>query len=311
MKKLIVTLILATMGGVSLLQLKADDGVYNLDQGRNGLFPIVGETVQFDGDYRVYTTSSKLNYHVENAINRILKNVDGSLYNGTGRTNYNLANVSFSTNEDLYLGVWADLDKMPTNELRVDMNLKISDYGIYFLDEDDDVTGAHRLYSTLNSGVEVTAGRKFGVYYTADSEYYKTVDKYYTGDRENTYGQTYTTTENWLASYDYVTDKDGTHIIGLSEEDPHSRFADDVEIRVKDAWFINDGDKGVITDTAFWTMFQGPYVEGEPMYLEWSHFEFGFVTGEPPAGQPLPGTLATLLISGLCAGALRKRSKKH
>ena len=28
------------------------------------------------------------------------------------------------------------------------------------------------------------------------------------------------------------------------------------------------------------------------------------------SGQPLPGTLATLLISGLCAGALRKRNKK-
>jgi hypothetical protein len=27
-------------------------------------------------------------------------------------------------------------------------------------------------------------------------------------------------------------------------------------------------------------------------------------------GQPLPGTLATLLIGGLCAGSLRKRNKK-
>ncbi len=32
--------------------------------------------------------------------------------------------------------------------------------------------------------------------------------------------------------------------------------------------------------------------------------------GNPVSGQPLPGTLATLLIGGLCAGSLRKRNKK-
>ena len=60
----------------------------------------------------------------------------------------------------------------------------------------------------------------------------------------------------------------------------------------------------------FFLLEQGPYTAGQHASLEWQHFEFGFVMGEPPAGQPLPGTLATLLISGLCAGALRKRNKK-
>jgi hypothetical protein len=34
-------------------------------------------------------------------------------------------------------------------------------------------------------------------------------------------------------------------------------------------------------------------------------------TGNPVSGQPLPGTLATILISGLCAKALSKKNKKH
>ncbi len=33
--------------------------------------------------------------------------------------------------------------------------------------------------------------------------------------------------------------------------------------------------------------------------------------GNPVSGQPLPGTLATLLIGSLCAGTLRKKNKKH
>ncbi len=34
-------------------------------------------------------------------------------------------------------------------------------------------------------------------------------------------------------------------------------------------------------------------------------------TGNPVNGQPLPGTLATLLIGSLCASTLRKKNKKH
>jgi hypothetical protein len=93
----------------------------------------------------------------------------------------------------------------------------------------------------------------------------------------------YTTTENWVASYD-----GGNH--GTT------------------AWF-SDGTKAT-TSNAFLCLFQGPYTEGKPAYLEWDHFEFGFATAEPVNGQPLPGTLATLLIGGLCASSLRKRNKK-
>ncbi len=293
MKKLIVTLILATMGFgfVAVAQ------VYQLKEGvtYNNAFPILdkAEPVQYDGDYRVYTTSSRLNYHVSGSINRILEKNDGSLYQGNGRTNFDLAQVSFSTNEDLYLGVWTDTDNMATPERRIDMTLNITDYGIYFLDEDQN--GVHTYYSTLNNGVQVEAGRAFGVYYTADTDFSDKQDAngFNQGyDREDTFGQTYTSTDNWIASFDRVDGKkDGIHTIENA------------------TWFTDN--ELARTRTPFFIMFQGPYTEGQPAYLEWEHFEFGFVTGENPAsGQPLPGTLATLLIGGLCAKALRKRNKK-
>ena len=303
MKKQVVTLILATL----CFGLVAVAGpVYKFEEVDNyNAFPILGVTnpVQYNGryhyfetneikpgsidpsdpsasyirrikkgsgeEYLVYEKVSALNYHVSGKINRNLN----------GRpTDWDLAHVSFSTNENLYLGVWADIDNEATNERRRDVMLDISDYGIYLLDED--VDGEHFYRSTVNNGVEVEAGKKFGVYY------YDEVTKSY-----------YTSTDNWLASYDN-TDKqtNGTHIIAGNAW-------------ITDAWF-SEGN-GVMTRTPFFLLEQGPFEEGKHASLEWQHFEFGFVTGEPPVGQPLPGTMATILISGLCATALRKRNKKH
>ncbi len=299
MKKLIATLILATLGfGIVAVA----QPVYKFDKEDNyNAFPILGVTnpVQYDSryhyvessepkpktnetyirriqkgtgggeEYLVYKEVSKLNYHVSSKINR---NYYGQ------QSAWDLGHVSFSTNENLYLGVWADIDNEATNEKRRDVTLDISDYGIYFLDEDK-VNGDYNWHSTLNEAVEVEAGRKFGVYY-----YDEVTEKHYTS------------TDNWLASYDNTNkETNGTHII-----------ADNAWIT--DAWF-KEGD-GVITRTPFFLLEQGPFTADQHASLEWQHFEFGFVMGEPPAGQPLPGTLATLLISGLCAGALRKRNKK-
>ncbi len=301
MKKLIVTLILATLG----FNLVAVAQTYKLKEVKtyNNAFPILGVTdpVQYDGtyhyvettakkpksnepyirriaktageEYLVYEKVSTLNYHVSGSINRYLENY--------GATNYDLAHVSFSTNENLYLGVWADIDNEASNETRRDLSLDISDYGIYLLDEDD--INGHNYRSTVNNGVEIEAGKKFGVYY------YDEVTKKY-----------YTSTDNWLASYDSVKEDDknkkynGIHII-----------ADNAWIT--DAWF-SEGN-GVEAKSPFFLLLQGPFEANTHASLEWQHFEFGFVTGEPPTGQPLPGTLATLLIGGLCAGALRKRKK--
>jgi hypothetical protein len=292
MKKLITTLFVATLG----FSLVARAGLYPkydltldgvnpaptgtiagiVDGVHNNAFPILEpvEPVQFQNGYRIYEPSESLtmNYKASDTMNRNLPSyhdlhkTDPSKYID-GTTYHNVAHVSFTTNQDTYLGIWTDIDDQATNEPRIDLTLNITDYGIYFLEED--VNNVHTYYSLKSSGIEVEADKAFGVYY-----------------KDGNTGEVYTTTDNWVGSFD-----SGNHTI----DDPNT------------IWF---SDTKVKTSEAFFCLFDGTHGDW-PTKLEWDHFEFGFVTGEPPAGQPLPGTLSTLLISGLCAAGLRKRNKKH
>ena len=244
--------------------------------------------------YRVYQKSTDLtmDYHVNGSINRTYENMGN---HSLKTSDWDLGHVTFTTDQDVNLGLWFDKDANPTAELRVDLKLNIKDYGIYFLDQDNKETGEHTLYSLKDNGIQVEAGREFGVYYIADTDYSDKKTVYNQGyDRTDVQNKLVTTTENWVASYDKA-----------KEEEPH--LIDGA------TWYSNEPVKNA---SAFFCLFQGPYeafVEGvttQGAYLEWEHVEFGFVTGEPVSGQPLPGTLATLLISGLCAAGLRKRNKK-
>lgn len=280
MKKVFALLIMMTLG-VSFTAMAGLYPVYGLTNGlHENEFPIL-EPVQYDttNKYTVYGPSETLtvNYNVTESINRMLEDKPGHLWEGiddNGTTYHNLGKVTFSTNQDTYLALWYDIDGDPTNEPRVDLTLHVDDYGIYFIDEnpDGEITNLHSL---KNGGMEVEAGKEFGVYYK---------------NIENGEAVLYTTTGNWVGSFD------GTK--------PSNHLADDTEV-----WF---SDTDIMTKESFFCLFHGPYTADHPVYLEWDHFEFGFATGEPPvAGQPLPGALATILISGLCASTLRKKSKKN
>ena len=292
MKKLITTLFVATLG----FSLVARAGLYPkydltldgvnpaptgtiagiVDGVHNNAFPILEpvEPVQFQNGYRIYEPSESLtmNYKASDTMNRNLPSYhdlhkkDPSKYID-GTTYHNVAHVSFTTNQDTYLGIWTDTDKQATNEPRIDLSLKVTDYGIYFLDEYDE-NGLHVYHSLKNSGIEVAADKAFGVYYEDEIS-----------------GKIYTTTDNWVGSFD-----SGNHQLDNADA----------------LWY---SDSKIKTSSAFFCLFQGTH-EDWPTKLEWEHFEFGFVTGEQPSGQPLPGTLTTLLISGLCAAGLRKRNKK-
>ena len=307
MKKLIATLFMAMLG-FSFVAVAGPK--YDLSSGTHDI--AILEPVQYNSTTYQPSSTLTMTYTVKSSINRTLLELDlkedevthkknyyidpetgkyaTKLYGKNGQTKYDLAQVTFKTNQDTNLTLWKDVDTSPTGELRIDSKLNFKDYGIYFLDED--LNGEHTYYSLMNKSVNVEAGREFGVYYKADTTY-EVVNPQFDPNNANNGGevvlvdstdQIYTTTENWVASYD-----GGNH-------------------STTEAWF-EDGVKAT-TSNAFLCLFQGPYYEGEPAYLEWEHFEFGFATADPVSGQPLPGTLATILISGLCAGALRKRNKK-
>ena len=305
MKKLIATLFVMTLG----FSLVAVAQTYSLKDGlhKNG-FSVL-EPVQYDASTNTTTyakSNLKLDYTVSGSVNRFLQNADGTLHNGDGHTNFDLGHVYFTAHDNFRMALFIDIDPNQTkNELFINTELTLNDYGIYLYENNDPSTNNITEYISLKNGdTQITEGMNFGVYYEADTtygtrvnpdpKYGKTYDdrvayneKYDMSDEMGLTGTktgTYTTHKNWVASYDW--EKDGNH-----------------NVLAQNAWY---SDSDMASREAIFCMFQGPYAAGTPAYLEWQHVEFGFVT----TGQPLPGTLATLLISGLCAGALRKRNKK-
>ncbi|MBR4900800.1 MAG: hypothetical protein IKZ46_07655 [Victivallales bacterium] len=317
MKKFFAMLMMATL----VLSLAAVAGpTYTLKDGYQGEIPVL-EPVQFNTNNTVYKPSNlKLNYTVTGSINRkylelsTVKDENGKYvnykneagkwatnwYRGTGQTDWDLAHVYFTANDNYRMALFVDVDSKPTSELRINSQLNITDYGIYLYENNDPSTNHITEYISLKNGdYAITEGTNFGVYYTADTEYTMKDDKYNPNNadlsdttfaekgvvRTNTYDKTYTTAENWIASYD--GEKPGNHSVNANMN-----------------WY-SDG-KILKSDAAIFCMYQGPFNANDPAFLEWQHVEFGFVT----TGQPLPGTLTTLLISGLCAAGLRKRNKK-
>ena len=317
MKKFFAMLMMATM----VLSVDAVAGpTYNLSEGYQGEISVL-EPVQFNANNTVYkpTWNLTIDYTVTESVNRrylelakkkgedeklhYYQNEDGKWatkwYGKNGKTDYDLAHVYFTAHDTYRMALFVDVDSNPTSELRIDNTLKITDYGIY-LYENNDPTGEISEYISLyEKDVVMTEGTNFGVYYVADTTYI-VVDPQYDPNNadlsKTTYAETgvvrtdtknvrYTTAENWVGSYD--GEKNNNH-----------------NIVADNAWY---SDTALKSNSAIFCMFQGPFDAESPAFLEWQHVEFGFVT----TGQPLPGTFATLLISGLCAAGLRKRSKKH
>jgi hypothetical protein len=318
MKKISTMVVLMTLA-IATVAVAAYGPTYSLKDGAKGEISIL-KPVQFNSDSTVYEPSDmKVGYTVTKSINRKLldldkdekgryyKNEDGKYatkwYNGTGKTNFDLAHVYFTAKDTTRMALFVDVDSDSTSELRIDTKLNITDYGIYLYENNDPKAGISQYITLYGAGhdYEITEGTNFGVYYTADTDYYvknptfdpNNADLSKTGIdkvvREDTFGKTYTTDENWVASYD--GQKPGNHDVVADMN-----------------WYTNVNLK---TDAAIFCMFQGPFSADLPAFLEWQHVEFGFVTTSTASGQPLPGTLATILISGLCAATLRKRSKKH
>lgn len=296
MKKLFIAIMLVGLSAIAAQTYQMKKGVYE------NAFPVLQPT-QFSPEQTIYGASSnKLTYTVTDNINRrylalYYDKATKTYYTAENpvRTAYELAHLHFTANKDFNITLFTDIDDVPTSELRVDSKLNITDYGIYLYNDNDPSKGIGESISLYNGYYAIKEGQNFGVYYTADTEYYVRDAKYDPETygievvRENTNGVTYTTDANWVASYDGFSE--GNHIVAASE-----------------AWY---SDTEMRADDAILCMFQGPFKYGESAFLEWQHVEFGFAEyykePEPPTGQPLPGAFATLIISGICAMSLRKK----
>ena len=182
---------------------------------------------------------------------------------------------------------------------------KVTEYGEYGIYLDTENGREYRSVKDYNNYFELDPGQDFGVYYKGTVQEYP-YPYYYIYDETNEIMAT--STEGYIGNYDK----------GI-KEGPHKG---ENKITVYDY-----NEEGVIVPTDGYTykkfMCLFPTSTAESI-----HWEFMLqtrlddpkvsvrpedVTEELPAasGQPLPGTLATLLIGGLCAKALSKKNKKH
>jgi len=166
----------------------------------------------------------------------------------------------------------------------------IVDYGIYLYDPQN--PNAERTYMSVKdykNYFEIGADKTFGVYY------------------EDKDGNICTTTENYAGNYDT-----NSHEITVYENGQKVTKTTDTR------FMCLMGKQWAGYDTDHWefmlqTTLDNPYYPVNPN-------DFMGGDGDVPvtdpvvdgttSGQPLPGTLATLLIGSLCASALRKKNQK-
>ena len=172
----------------------------------------------------------------------------------------------------------------------------VQDYGIYLYNPTTGVKGTFYSVTDGNTGIEnvfeFDPGDTFGVYYKNDK------------------GEIITTTDNWIGNYD-TGQKDGKNPIKVYDDNHPNGY--DTTTYKKFMCLLNTNDNSNGQEKIHWefmleTMLDNPYYKVEPE--DFLGNGETFTNEDGVTGQPLPGTLATLLIGGLCAGSLRKRNKK-
>ena len=169
-------------------------------------------------------------------------------------------------------------------------NFDIKEYGIYLYDpETGNHTSEYMSIGTNKNYFAIGPNQTFGVYYM------------------NKQGEYITSTENYVANYDgddhEITIYSET-VNGVTTEYPDGKKVTTSKrymCMLEENVFVHPHWEFMLQTTI-----DNPYYGVNP-----SEFQ-GNGSAEVPdtTGQPLPGTLATLLIGSLCASALRKKNQK-
>ncbi len=280
MKKLMTILVVFAMCGVAIADVTGRSSAkeqYPLFNGRNqDYINFKTETEQGSSGlkYTVYDSdySSMTGNRMGHVYFTTMSQAELDAYNAANQTNVEKVTVQF-------VGAQWDVSGEATPWQ--------GEYGIYVSEN-----GRTKIMSVAqyNNAFELEAGQSFGVYY------------------KDVYGRYVGTTNGYVGNYDTGSE---------DRNDP-----DHLGMNKVTAYDYNDA--GEIAETEKWT-YKKFMCLFPTDYADYRHWEFMLQTRlddpkvdvrpedvpeDAPSGQPLPGTLATLLIGGLCAGSLRKRNKK-
>ena len=286
MKKLMTILVVFALCGVAMA---AESKNYNLKNGQHDYSFVTGNknltyTATGSNIYSWESSSTKGNAHV------YFTTLSADALAATGNTTVAVQ----------FLGVDLDTDQKknlddPKN-FKYDSNYSghdvyhITDYGIYLYDPKTGAKGEYMSVKDYNNYFEIGADKSFGVYY------------------EDVDGRICTTTDNYAGNYDT-----NSHKITVYDEDgkPQTKTTDT-------RFMCLMGKQWAGYETDHWefmlqTTLDNPYYPVNPNDFGGDvNVDNPVVHGDEggPSGQPLPGTLATLLIGSLCASALRKKNQK-
>ena len=244
--------------------------------------------------------------------------------------NYNrqFAQVYFTTTTDIpdnkvlavqFLGAEVEVGNNAGFGSGYDPNYKVKDYGIYLYDpatgkRTSDYLSVQNYSNYFGEKAGVKAGTSFGVYFVDKNGNYIAS----TGDGmkkdysifSGYYGDPKKAENGIVGNFD-----DDSHELKVYNKDtglPETKTTDKHFLCLSAGDYGWDGSSFRQTHWEFMlqTTLDNPYFPVNPNdFNDDVHVDDPVVDGV--TGQPLPGTLATLLIGGLCASSLRKRNKKH
>ncbi len=290
MKKLMTILVLFALCGVAMA------GPYDNYYGGGSTkkpYDLSMDTTGFFYKEKVATTHDYTNALGTTGLTYTVTYNSGSAYNQSSTANYYTHTYFTTNNVTLQEGevfavqfMGAEISNHGGDMSKFD----VKDYGIYLYNPETGEIGDYLSIGANNNYFEIGPNQSFGVYYV------------------NKEGETITSTENFLANFD-----GDSHQIKI-----YSETVNGVTTEYPDG-------KTVWTDKRYMCMLEEEHMShphwefmlqttiDNPYYgVNPSEFHGNGSTDVPntTAGQPLPGTLATILISSLCAAGLRKKNKK-
>ena len=228
-----------------------------------------------------------------------------------GYDEHNIGHVYFTTANQSYLNQYnqahdTNMTKVVVQFAGTQMdsgsNDLVKDYGIYLYDAKTKTAGEYWSVTSGNTGkenwFELDPNQTFGVYY----------------DELQANGEIkrITTTGNWIGNYDTgnSTQKDGANDITIYDDEHPDGF--DTYTYKKFMCLLETNSNVGGAEKTHWefmlqTTLDNPYYNVNVDDFNGNGDTFA---DDTPTGQPLPGTLATLLIGSLCASALRKKNQK-
>lgn len=269
------------------------------------------ETTQGTSGLTYSVTGSKENNRLGHVYFTTMTQAKLDAYNEANNTTMSRITVQFvGTYEESYTKDYSGWGYPTPYEM--EYSLEITDYGIYMYDPKTGKMGAFQ--SALeNNSFDIEPGKSFGVYYKGTQ-----VDTKTTGEYGWNGSVKYNGTPTVTSSKEVTVTSTGGYIGNYDTGNGEGEHAGQNKVTIYEL-----NEDGVVESTEGWTYKKYMCMFGANDPIDNRHWEFMLQTtlDDPKvivrpedvpgvAGQPLPGTLATILISGLCMGALRKRNKK-